>query len=340
MLKRIGFCCKYKHPDQTQQPKVLREIESQLTDKSTTVAWCDRQPKHVAESKLISLVEHNIEAARQLVAYVGNLDPHLHMVRLSSNLIPLATHPQWKYLWDDPINRVALERGFQKIGDLARILDVRLSFHPGQFCVLSSDRPEVVANSIEEFEYHATMARWMGFGKTFQDFKINVHISGKRGPNGIIAVLGKLSPEAKNTLTIENDEFGWGLDASLELSEYCALVLDIHHHWVRTGEYIQPTDSRIAQIMDSWRGVRPVIHYSYSRDEHLPTGFKHDSLPDMDQLLQNGCKKQKLRAHSEMYPNVVANQWALSHWEWADIQCEAKMKNLAAGQLYNESKTI
>jgi UV DNA damage repair endonuclease len=259
------------------------------------------------------------------------------MVRLSSGLIPLATHPEWKYLWEDQQNREALERGFQKIGDAARNLDVRLSFHPGQFCVLASDNPDVVSRSVEEFEYHATMAKWMGYGKSFMDFKINVHISGKQGPQGIKDVLPRLSTEARNTLTIENDEFGWGLEHSLELAEHCALVLDLHHHFIRTGEYIQATDDRCKRVIDSWRGVRPVIHYSYSRDEHLPTDFNHDVMPDMNTLLAAGHKKQKLRAHSEMYPNRAVNQWALSHWDWADIQCEAKNKNLASRQLYEQA---
>ena len=45
------------------------------------------------------------------------------------------------------------------------------------------------------------------YGKTFQDFKINVHISGRRGPQGIIDILPRLTPEARNTLTIEPSVF-------------------------------------------------------------------------------------------------------------------------------------
>ena len=134
----------------------------------------------------------------------------------------------------------------------------------------------------------------MGYGKTFQDFKCNVHISGRQGPAGIIhAVNKRLSPEARNCITIENDEMSWGIDASLELVDTCALVLDIHHHWVRTGEYILPTDDRYLRMIDSWRGVRPVIHYSYSRDEWLPQDFAHDTMPNVKQLLEAGYKEAK-----------------------------------------------
>jgi UV DNA damage endonuclease len=131
----------------------------------------------------------------------------------------------------------------------------------------------------------------------------------------------------------------WGIDASLELAKDLALVLDIHHHWVATGEYIDPTDDRYLRIIDSWRGVRPVIHYSYSRDEHLPVDFKHDSMPDMNRLLEAGHKKQKLRAHSDWYPNRYVNDWALSFNDTADIMCESKCKNLASIELYNYANT-
>jgi len=89
-------------------------------------------------------------------------------------------------------------------------------------------------------------------------------------------------------------------------------------------------------VIDSWRGVRPVIHYSYSRDEHLPTGFEHQSLPDMGLLLESGHKKQKLRAHSDFYPNAVVNNYALSFLDTADIMCESKGKNLASFKLYEQ----
>ena len=91
-----------------------------------------------------------------------------------------------------------------EIGEVARQTGTRLSFHPGQFTVLASDNDDIVRRSILEVEYHADMARMMGYGRTFQDFKINVHISGKRGPDGVRSAYQKLTPEARNCLTIES----------------------------------------------------------------------------------------------------------------------------------------
>lgn len=314
----------------------------ELNTGATTVAWLNRQSKAVAEQKLQDLMVSNIEATRRLVERVGSLDRNLRMVRLGSDILPVYTESTWGYFFRDSSNRSYCEREFSRIGQLARDLDVRLSFHPGQFCVLASDKADVVRRSIEEFEYHVDMARWMGYGATWHDhgFGINVHISGRQGPQGIIAALTQMTPEARNLITIENDENSWGLDASLELEDHVALVLDIHHHWVREAEYIQADDSRVKRVLDSWRGTRPLLHYSVSREDLLT---EHDqlTLPNMVSLQASGHKRQKLRAHSDFYWNSAANDWALSFLPEFDLECESKAKNLASFQLneYRISKT-
>jgi UV DNA damage endonuclease len=284
------------------------------------------------------LMVHNIASYKRLIEYVGSLPLELRMVRLGSDVLPVYTQRDWSYYWQRPDVIAYAERAFAEVGDTARALDVRLSMHPGQFTVLASDNEEIVERSIEEFEYHVDCIRWMGYGQQFQDFKCNVHISGRKGPAGIKAALKRLSPEARNTITIENDENKWGIDSSLELADDLALVLDIHHHWCREGSYLQPTDDRFARIVDSWRGVRPAIHYSYSRDTALPEGFAHDTMPDFPALLEAGHKKGKLRAHSDYYPNQLVNDYALSFLPYTDIMCESKCKNLASIELYKYYK--
>ena len=331
--KRIGFACKYMHPDQTQKKKLLEEIQRPLNTRSTTVQWLNRQTRDVAEQRLWDIMVHNIASYKRLIEYVGSLPSELRMVRLGSDVLPVYTEPTWCYYWRKSDVRDYAAREFAKVGETARALDVRLSMHPGQFTVLASDNEEIVERSIEEFEYHTDVLRWMGYGKTFQDFKCNVHISGRKGPQGIKDALKRLSPEARNTITIENDENKWGIDASLELANDVALVLDIHHHWCREGEYIQPTDDRFLRIVDSWRGVRPVIHYSVSREDLL-VNFPTDTKPDMTTLLETGYKKAKLRAHSDYMWNDAVNDWAISFWPYADIMVESKAKNLASIDLY------
>ena len=332
MTKKIGFACKWiDHPHQVNGIKPKDDCKKYNTG-ATTVAWLNRQSRDKAVEKLWDLTKGNIEAARLLVERVGTLDAHLRMVRLSSDILPVYTEPTWSWFWREPDVVAYAERHFAEIGRIARERSVRLSFHPGQFTVLASDNDDIVNRSIEEFEYHVDMARWMGYGKEFQDFKINVHIAGRRGPEGIRNALKRLSPEARNTITIENEEMAWGLDSTLELAGDLALVLDIHHHWIKTGEYIEADDDRIKMVIDSWRGQRPVIHYSVSREDIL-TGHPGHQRPDFRTLLESGHKKAKLRAHSDFYWNTAVNQWALTHNEWADIMCESKGKNLASFEL-------
>jgi UV DNA damage repair endonuclease len=339
MTKRIGFACKWiDRPDQVNGIKPKDDCKIYNTG-STTVAWLNRQSQIVAEEKLWDLMKGNIEAVRKLVERVGELDENLRMVRLSSDILPVYTEPTWSYFYRLPDVRAYCERGFRTVGDTARKMGVRLSMHPGQFCVLASESDDIVNRSIEEFEYHVDMVRWMGFGKSFQDFKINVHISGRRGPAGIIDTLQRLTPEARNCITIENDENAWGIESSLELEKHCALVLDIHHHWVRTGEYIQPSDDRVLRVTDSWRGLRPTMHYSVSREDWL-NGHCDKTLPDYAQLLSSGHKKQKLRAHSNFYWNSSVNEWALSFLDTHDIMCESKGKNIASFALYKQAKEL
>lgn len=331
MVGRVGFACKYLHHDQSQKKKLLEELQRPLTERSTTVRWLNNQTREVAEERLWDIMVHNAAAAKRLVEYVGSLPQEQRMVRLGSNQLPCATQEDWRYFWQLPDVVEYCEREYARVGETARRLDVRLSMHPGQFCVLASDNDEIVERSIEEFEYHANLVRWMGYGKSFQDFKCNVHISGRKGPAGIKHVVEqRLSPEARNTITIENDENSWGIEASLELQNTCALVLDIHHHWVHSGgEYIQPTDDRYLRIVDSWRGVRPAIHYSISREDYI-TEQDPNVLPDYQALLEQGYKKAKLRAHSDFMWNNACNEWASSFRNTADIMVEAKMKNLAS----------
>jgi UV DNA damage endonuclease len=323
-IKRIGFACKIQQSHDVADPK--------LNTKTTTLTWLNNQTRDKAVEKLWMVMQHNVAALKQQILWLAKQPPSQRMFRLSSDLCPAYTHQDWLWWYFEPDVMQYMEKHYGEIGELIRQHDVKASFHPGQFCVLASENDGIVDNSIAEFEYHCDLIRYMGFGRTFQDFKCNVHIGGKRGPAGIKAALKKLSREARNVLTIENAEYTWGLPASLELVDDCALVLDIHHHWINTGEYIEPTDPRFHKVLDSWRGVRPTIHYSISREDCL---VDHDSntKPNLAELKSMGFTSAKLRAHSDYYWNKAVNKWALTFLEHADIMCESKQKNLASFEL-------
>lgn len=330
--KRIGFACKWAEINKKGE---IASAEG-LNTGGTTMAWAKRQTsRQTVEDKIIDVAKTNILNTHALVKKVATLPEPLRMLRITSDMLSFYTHEDYTDFWQRPDIQASLERWMAPIGQTARDNNVRLSFHPDQFVVLASENENIVNKSIEEFEYHATMARFMGYGKTFQDMKINVHISGRQGPEGIRKAYQRLSPEARNTITIENEENAWGLDDCLTLSDLLPIVLDIHHHWVREGEYLAVTEERVQRIIDSWRGLRPTLHYSVSREDIL-VNHCPDTLPRRDSLITSGTNKQKLRAHSDYYWNNAVNKWAMTFSDKFDMMCESKAKNLASFKLYEE----
>jgi UV damage endonuclease UvdE len=332
-IKRIGFACKFAEINKKGE---IASVEG-LNTGGTTMAWANRNSRSTVEDKIIDVAKKNIMNTHNLIKKVATLPEPLRMLRITSDMLSFYTHDDYKGFWHDPYIQNLLEHWFAPLGETARQHNVRLSFHPDQFVVLASDRPEVVNKSIEEFEYHVDMARWMGFCQRFQDIKINVHISGRAGPEGIRAAYTRLSPEARNSLTIENEEMTHDLHTVLQIADLVPIVLDIHHHWVNSGEYIEPTDDRVKRVIDSWRGVRPTMHYSVSREDCL-VSHARDQRPAYDALIESGYNKQKLRAHSDYYWNDAVNDWALTFLDNFDIMCESKAKNLASFKLYEKAK--
>ncbi len=135
MTNRIGFACKWiDEPRQVDGIKPKDDCKKYNTG-STTVAWLNRQSKDKAVEKLWDLMKGNIESTRLLVERVGGLDENLRMVRLSSDILPVFTEPSWSWFYRQSDVRDYAERFFGEVGSLARKNSVRLSFHPGQFCV-------------------------------------------------------------------------------------------------------------------------------------------------------------------------------------------------------------
>jgi UV DNA damage endonuclease len=313
--KRIGFACKWAEINKKGE---IVSTEG-LNTGGTTQAWAKRNKRDVVEEKIMDVAKRNILNTHALVKRVATLEPELRMLRLTSDMLSFYTMDEYKDFWHSTDVQNSLERWMAPIGETARANDVRLSFHPDQFVVLASDRDEVVNKSIEEFEYHCDMVRWMGYGKTFQDFKVNVHISGRRGPQGI-----------RDT---------HGLTDCLSLSDLVPTVMDIHHHWIREGTYIDCNSDLVKKVIDSWRGIRPTLHYSVSREDCLVEHSRNER-PAHDALILAGYSKQKLRAHSDYYWNDAVNDWALTFIDNFDMMCESKAKNLASFKLLERYKCL
>lgn len=324
---RLGFCCKYVSED--------GDVGSvrPFNTTSVTMAYLGRLGAAAAYDKLSAVVAHNLDAVQRQIEHVARRPKLERLHRISSDLLPGYTHPTAQPCYADRDLRSLIENKLAAIGSLARVNDVRLSMHPGQFCVIASLNPSALANGIAEFEYHAEVMALMGYGNGWhpQGAHVNIHAGARAvGVEGFRQGLASLSATARNLITVENDEVSYGLDDLLPLAEDLPIVLDLHHHWIKSqGEYIEPDDPRIGSIIASWRGVRPLSHVSVPREDLL-VGHDTETKPDFLQLVQTGIKPKDLRGHSDMMWNRAINDLVARHLTWSDFEVEAKFKNLAS----------
>ena len=299
----IGFACKFCDED---KQKVK---EYNIT--TTTQKFLKSNDPH---QKIKSLLNHNHLATLNLLNYVAHLPNDLRMVRLSSDLLPFFSHHEFGKIYQQSDIENLTKTFLKQVGNFSTKHNIKLSFHPGQFTALSSHRIDVIQSSIAECNYHAFMCLNMGFS-SFNDIKINVHVSGKRGIEGFKETLKEIPQETKNFMTVENTENKYNLDEVLELSDDLPIVFDIHHEFCNSGKYINRKDKRISKVIKSWKGFRPSMHLSNSRGDK---------------------NKNELRSHSDFIYNDHSKKIMFDYLSDFDIMIEAKKKNLASLKFYGD----
>jgi UV DNA damage repair endonuclease len=325
---RIAWVCQWL------DPSLSAKEQSALNLRDTTVTALQRMERKAAVEKLIGLVRTNGETLLGQVARTARLPEGQRAMRMASSVLPSYSHPAIRPLYDDPVLRRVVETSLKPVGEVAKQGGVRLSMHPGQYTVLATERDSTQAAAVGDIEYHTDVMRFLGHAGGWHPHgaHINVHAGGRAaGIEAFRAGLRLLSDDARGLLTVENEETAYGLDDLLPLADDLAIVLDLHHHWVVTGEYLEPDDPRIERIKASWRGVRPVIHISAPKPD-LVAGQDPDVLPDRAALIAAGISARDLRAHSARLWNRPHAAWAARHLVWADIEVEAKEKNLASAE--------
>lgn len=329
---RIGYCCKFISPEGD------ADANLRLNVRGLTMAYLARQSPGAAFDKLVEIVGHNLAAVRAQIDEVAARPPLERLLRLSSDLLPGFTHPTALPFYADRDLRVEIEAGLAAAGHAAREARVRLSMHPAQHAILATTGVSL-DNAIGDIEYHAEVMAMLGYGDGWHPHGASVNVHGGQrglGSAGIRAGLARLSAAALNLVTIENDEVSFGLDDLLEVGDQAAIVVDLHHHWIKSGgEYLEPHDARVDAVRASWRDVRPLAHVSVSR-EALLEDHDPDVLPNFARLTTAGLKPRDLRGHSDMMWNHAVNDLVARHLAWADFEVEAKHKNLASEQLADQ----
>ncbi len=330
MDRRIGYCCKLLTTQQFENKKAAQTWLDAHNGKSTTVAYLDKQSYADAVEKVRSIIAHNQQALINQFKVVSTWPQALRMVRVGSEQLPVKTFPKYKTIYDEPVF-IRQQQGWQAVGDLARSLDIRLSSHPGQYSIITSDNQQVVDRAIEDLEYHAELFRLMGYDSSDQRQEINIHGGPKRQDfkERWLAAMKRLSKDTQQWLSVENDEYSYGLDDLLGLADSVKICVDLNHYWLKEGHYLDPNDARMQRVIDSWRGARPEIHVSYPREDVL-TGIDIHVLPDLADLQSKGYRVSKLRAHSDDPWIDSITHYALQFLDQSDLMIEAKNKNLAS----------
>jgi UV DNA damage endonuclease len=205
---------------------------------------------------------------------------------------------------------------FEAIGRLVREHDVRATFHPGQFCSLSSDSPSTVRQAVAELDHHAWQFDCMGLPAT-PFHAINIH-GGKsdRSDNLKHVVNTQLSSTARARLTFENDESCYSVADLLDIwkSTGVPVLFDSHHHTFNDAGLPMDLASRAAKA--TWGDVRPLQHISNSEPTLAPN-----------------ASFTKLRAHSEYIHHIPQVQLDDVRAGAIDLEVEAKLKNLAIDRM-------
>ncbi|UEM02838.1 UV damage endonuclease UvsE [Skermanella rosea] len=331
---RFGWCCQFIPPDGD------AETAKRMNPGTVTVATLSRLEPARAAEKLEHVLRRNLQSLHLQLAEVARHPAYRRLLRINSGLLPVYTHAIGLPLYREPAIRALVENALDHAGRKSREAGIRIGLHPDQFCVLNSANPATLKNSVDELEYHADILRMMGLtdGWHPQGAHVNIHGGGRaEGIAGFRRGLALLSEDARNLVTVENDEMSYGLDDLLPLADTVPIILDLHHHWVKSeGEYIRADDPRIETIRRSWRGVRPIAHISVSREDLLD-GWPADELPDYAVLGARGLKARDLRAHSQRMWNHAVNRLVSEHLAWADFEVEAKAKNLAVDDLERDA---
>ncbi|MDH3328223.1 MAG: UV DNA damage repair endonuclease UvsE [Desulfobulbaceae bacterium] len=294
-MLRFGLCCIFKD-----QPIRFRQ---------TTAKFLEQFSRREQLARLSAICVANVQSVYKALAFLA--DNQIGAFRIMTPLFPRYTHPKVGYRLEELPDAEHIQAGLSAIRDFRHKKDIRLSFHPDQFNVLSSPRPEVVKNTLREIEYQGMLAESVGAEV------INIHAGGRYGSKK--EALGRLkknfqllSDPVRSRLTLENDDISFSpadlLPVCKELS--IPFVYDIHHH--RCFPDVLKEQEATEQCIALWHtlGREPYFHISSPK---------------------NGWQAGSSRPHADyINPEDFPPFWLPLN---ATIDVEAKAKELAVLQL-------
>jgi len=234
---------------------------------------------------------------------------HIGCFRILSQILPVKTHPVCGYDVADLPDGETIRQRFFEAGRYAACHGLRTCFHPDQYVVLNSPRPEVVDASIRELEAQAELAEWVGADV------INIHGGGAYGDKSnalarFIQNLDRISPRVRDRLTVENDDTTYTVADLLPVCRSAAipLVYDVHHHrCLPDGLTIEEATRRARQTWnreplfhvssphDGWSGPRPERHHDFINFPDFPEIWRKETLTVEVEARAKEAAVEKLR---------------------------------------------
>ncbi|HAA33054.1 MAG TPA: UV DNA damage repair endonuclease UvsE [Cyanobacteria bacterium UBA8553] len=256
------------------------------------------------EDILRNLYKENLQRLNQAIDFcIAN---EIKLYRITSNLFPFADTE----LGEKVLNE--LNEELLQTGNRAAAVDIRIVVHPDQFVVLSSDNPEVVANSIKILTYQAMVMDKLGQPRSPWAM-IEIHGGKSDRSQRLVEVIRNLSEEIRSRLALENDEYAYSAEEILAVCRQAGvpMVFDAHHHVIHEGldSYDDPS---VAQMQAQARTTWPLPEWQLVH-------------------ISNGREAFSDRNHSDLI-TVMPSSYSTAPW----IEVEAKLKEEAIAKLREE----
>ncbi|MDF0680638.1 MAG: UV DNA damage repair endonuclease UvsE [Candidatus Nitrosocosmicus sp.] len=218
----------------------------------------------LSEVNLVKAVNYNLDVLRESLRY--NIHHKFLYFRISSDIIPFASHPICKFDWEN-----YFEKDLISIGQIVKENKIRISMHPDQFVILNSPNKEVVKAGLREINYQIAFLSAMNLDNTA---KIQIHVGGTY--NDKIASSDRfiknyntlLSDDVKSRLVIENDDYRFSLNDCIKIYDKTnvPVLLDVfHHECFNDGQSVQ---NAISSAEKTWEKNKDgVIMIDYSNQE-------------------------------------------------------------------------
>lgn len=298
MRIRLGYAC---------LSKTLVNITS-----SKTITYTTYINKKYDEKKINDKIFENLDSLKKIIEY--NISNNIHFYRLTSNLIPLATHNDINIDYIRPF-----KEKFKEIGNLISKSNMRVDLHPNWFAILNSTNKDVVNNTYNILKYHYNILDALIIKDKVIILHIGSSVCGKKASlTRFINNFNKLPINIRDSIVLENDDKIYNALDTLNLCNKLniPMVLDYHHHMCNNNSNI---DNYLENIFNTWTNKTPKIHFSSPKSKLKKEYRSHSNYINSDDFIMFIEKLKKIDKD-------------------VDIMLEAKDKDDALFKLVRELK--